>query len=89
MQYGVYQGTGGKLLLPRTAAAQGAALPSVPRDAIQPGDLLFWGSSAGSAYHVAMYIGGGQMIEEPYTGLAARIVPVRPSFVAAGRLPLS
>lgn len=89
MQYGVYQGTGGKLLLPRTAAAQGAALPSVPRDAIQPGDLLFWGSSAGSAHHVAMYIGGGQMIEEPYTGLAARIVPVRPSFVAAGRLPLS
>ena len=38
-----------------------ASLPHVPMDAIQPGDLLFWGSGGGS--HVALYIGGGQIID--------------------------
>ncbi|WP_313715648.1 C40 family peptidase [Arsenicicoccus bolidensis] len=91
VQYGFYQGTGGKVLLPRTAAAQGAATSAhtVPRDALQPGDLLFWGSRASSAHHVAMYIGGGQMIEEPRTGLSARITPLQADFVSAARVPLS
>jgi cell wall-associated NlpC family hydrolase len=38
-----------------------ASLPHIPMDAIQPGDLLFWGSGGGS--HVALYIGGGQVID--------------------------
>ncbi|MBN9605752.1 MAG: C40 family peptidase [Actinomycetales bacterium] len=46
----------------------------------QAGDLLFYsdgGSTSGTKYHVAMYIGGGQMIEAPYAPLAVRIVGVR------------
>ena len=37
---------------------------------LQPGDLLFWGSSSSpsSIYHVALYVGGGQMIHAPRTG---------------------
>jgi cell wall-associated NlpC family hydrolase len=38
-----------------------ASLPHIPMDAIQPGDLLFWG--AGGSSHVALYIGGGQIID--------------------------
>jgi cell wall-associated NlpC family hydrolase len=38
-----------------------ASLPHVPMNAIQAGDLIFWGSGGGS--HVALYIGGGQIID--------------------------
>lgn len=44
------------------------------------GDLLFYangGAESGDKYHVAMYIGGGQMIEAPYAGQVVRIVAVR------------
>jgi cell wall-associated NlpC family hydrolase len=44
------------------------------------GDLLFYssgGSTTASKYHVAMYIGGGQMIEAPRPGYNVRIVSVR------------
>jgi len=46
----------------------------------QPGDLIFYstgGSTGGSKYHVAMYLGGGQMIEAPSPGKPVRIVTVR------------
>jgi murein DD-endopeptidase len=41
-----------------------AELPSVAMDALQPGDLLFWGrraqgSEPADAEHVAIYLGGG------------------------------
>lgn len=52
----------------------------VPIGSIQPGDLLFYstgGSASGSKYHVAMYLGGGQMIEAPYPGLTVRITAMR------------
>jgi peptidoglycan DL-endopeptidase CwlO len=38
-----------------------AALPHVPLNAVQPGDLIFWGSGGGS--HVGLYIGGGEIID--------------------------
>ena len=52
----------------------------VPYSQVQPGDLIFYstgGSTTASKYHVALYIGGGQMIEAPYPGKPVRIVPVR------------
>ncbi|MDE5863391.1 MAG: C40 family peptidase [Lachnospiraceae bacterium] len=48
--------------LPRTAAAQQAALSSVSLDSLQPGDLLFYKGSGGVIGHVTMYIGGGQVV---------------------------
>ena len=39
----------------------------VSLDALQPGDLLFWGNH-GSTTHVALYIGGGTMIQAPQPG---------------------
>jgi cell wall-associated NlpC family hydrolase len=37
------------------------SLPHVPLNAVQPGDLIFWGS--GGSDHVALYVGGGQIID--------------------------
>ena len=38
----------------------------------QPGDLLFW-ESAGSTYHVAIYLGGGSYIHAPYEGRTVEV----------------
>jgi cell wall-associated NlpC family hydrolase len=35
--------------------------------ALQPGDLVFFGSASYS-HHVGIYVGGGQMIHAPHTG---------------------
>ena len=49
--------------LPRTAAEQYAQAPvHVPLSAAQPGDLLVWGSAPGF-YHVAIYLGGGRVVQ--------------------------
>lgn len=51
----------------------------VSLDSIQPGDLIFWSSdgSAGSIYHVAIYLGNDQMIEAPTFGVPVRVTGVR------------
>ena len=38
-----------------------ASLPHIPISSAQPGDLIFWGSGGGS--HVALYVGGGTIID--------------------------
>ena len=47
--------------LSRTAASQASGGTSVSFDSLQAGDLLFY-SSSGSVDHVALYIGGGQIV---------------------------
>ena len=58
----------------------GKSLPHSSRDLIncgqrvskadlKPGDLVFFGSPI---HHVGIYIGGGQMVEAPYTGANVR-----------------
>lgn len=47
---------------------------------MRPGDLLFWGSNTSNPstiYHVAMYVGGGQMIEAARPGIPVKITSVR------------
>jgi len=39
---------------------------------LQPGDLVFFGDSGPTSYHVALYVGGGQMIEAARTGTPVR-----------------
>jgi cell wall-associated NlpC family hydrolase/exonuclease VII small subunit len=49
------------------ATDQQRASKPVPLNALQPGDLVFYGNASYS-YHVAIYAGGGQVIEAPRTG---------------------
>lgn len=48
--------------LPRVSQDQSTAGTPVSLDNLQVGDLLYWGS-AGSAYHVGVYIGNGQYLD--------------------------
>ncbi len=48
--------------LPRTSQAQSTAGTPVSMSNLQVGDIVYWGG-AGSAYHVGVYIGGGQYLD--------------------------
>jgi cell wall-associated NlpC family hydrolase len=48
--------------IPRTSQDQSTAGTPVSVSALQPGDLIFWGGE-GSAYHVGVFIGGGQYLD--------------------------
>jgi cell wall-associated NlpC family hydrolase len=71
--------------LPHTSAAQANAGPHIPLDQAQPADLLFWSydGTVSGVHHVALYLGGGEIIEAPETGIPVRIRAVR--FPAAGK----
>ncbi|MGL4850368.1 MAG: SH3 domain-containing protein [Clostridium sp.] len=61
--------------LPRTTEAQQqCGVPVAPGD-LEPGDLVFWGEPA---YHVAIYIGNGQILVAPHTGTTVTIMNLYP-----------
>ncbi|MET0233244.1 MAG: NlpC/P60 family protein [Kibdelosporangium sp.] len=62
--------------LPRTSRAQFGAGRSVPKDQLQAGDLLFYGSSASSIHHVAMYIGDGNIVHASTFGVPVKSGPI-------------
>jgi cell wall-associated NlpC family hydrolase len=61
--------------LPHYSGAQYDDTTHIPLADIEPGDLLFYGP--GGSEHVAMYVGGGSMVEAPYTGADVHITGVR------------
>jgi cell wall-associated NlpC family hydrolase len=61
--------------LPHFSGAQYADTTHISMADIEPGDLLFYGP--GGSDHVAMYVGGGSMIEAPFTGASVWITGVR------------
>ncbi|MGW9439582.1 C40 family peptidase [Streptomyces sp. NPDC055607] len=65
--------------LPRVAAAQYGETShrAVARDALKPGDLLFWShGGSGSIYHVAIYAGDGNVLHAPRTGRVVELQPL-------------
>lgn len=59
--------------LPRVSQDQSTQGTQVGLDNLQVGDILYWGS-AGSAYHVGVYVGGGNFIgaQNSSTGIVER-----------------
>ena len=55
------------VMLPHNAAMQYAVCTPIARDALQPGDLVFFGNASFS-HHVAIFVGGTTIIEAPHTG---------------------
>ena len=68
--------------MPRVSQAQQVWATPVDVKDIQPGDLVFFGRPA---YHVGVYIGGGLMIDAPYTGSHVRVDRVWSSVSSYGR----
>lgn len=68
--------------LPRTATQQEYSGYSVSFNNLQPGDLMFWGNY-GSAYHVGIYTGNGNVLFAPQPGQTVKEQPMTyymPSF---------
>ena len=75
------------IALPRTAQLQYAATTRVPRDQLQPGDLVFFARTYADPHdwitHVGIYIGGGLQINAPTEGQVVSIQPVFSGFWGA------
>lgn len=79
VQY-VYKQVG--INLPRTTYTQSETGTAVSLNSLQSGDLLFWGG-IGTAYHVAIYTGNGNMLFAPQPGQNVKEEPMSwwpPSF---------
>jgi cell wall-associated NlpC family hydrolase len=64
--------------IPRDTYEQWAALPHVSTSDLQPGDLLFYNGIG----HVAMYVGGGMIIDAPTEGEPVREIPMDTAWYA-------
>nr|WP_143532535.1 NlpC/P60 family protein [Saccharothrix sp. ALI-22-I] len=71
----MYAFAGAGVYLPHFSGYQYNVGRKVPLVLAQRGDMLFWGPGGGT--HVALYLGGGMMIEAPFSGSSVRIAPVR------------
>ena len=73
------------IALPHYAAAQYQLGVAVPRDQLQPGDLVFFDGLD----HVGIYIGSGQFVHAPHTGDVVKITTLAAyggSYVGARRI---
>jgi len=80
------------ILLPRNTSQQVRAGVEVPLDALEPGDLLFFGTPAteekpSRVNHVGIYIGGGRFIHSSQLVRISSLDPAEPDYYE--RKPLS
>ena len=76
LTYRVFRQLG--VVLPRDAADQSRIGTHVDRDALRPGDLVFFGSRDWRAvHHVGIYAGHGRILHAPHTGTVVQITPLR------------
>jgi peptidoglycan DL-endopeptidase CwlO len=77
------------LWLPRVSRSQWHAGPRVGLGGLAPGDLVFFAYDVGNPatiHHVGMYVGGGAMVEAPYSGARVRIASIgRRDYIGAVR----
>jgi cell wall-associated NlpC family hydrolase len=77
------------IYLPRVSRAQWYAGPHVGLGDLAPGDLVFFAYNTGAPstiHHVGMYVGGGAMVEAPYSGARVRTASIgRGDYIGAVR----
>ncbi|WP_323372219.1 C40 family peptidase [Streptomyces katsurahamanus] len=59
--------------IPRTSQEQWAQLPRVPLRSLRPGDLVVYFPGA---THVAIYLGGGMVVQAPRPGTTVKVSPI-------------
>ena len=64
--------------IPRDTYEDWAQLPHVSMSALEPGDMILYDGEG----HVAMYVGGGYIIDSPQTGLDVEKIPMSTSWYA-------
>jgi cell wall-associated NlpC family hydrolase len=69
--------------LPHSSRLQSQLGQPVSRDALQPGDLVFFYSPVS---HVGIYIGNGQMVHAPTSGDVVKVAPIMSGFSGARRI---
>ncbi|MFD1044508.1 NlpC/P60 family protein [Kibdelosporangium lantanae] len=62
--------------IPRTSRQQYTVGKAVSKADLQPGDLLFYGGSAATIHHVAMYIGDGMIVHASDYGIPVKSAPL-------------
>jgi cell wall-associated NlpC family hydrolase len=76
------------VLMAHGSQAQYDAFPHVPIDQLQPGDLVFFGTSGPTNHHVGIVVGPGIMIHAPHTGAYVELVSYyQPDLVLMGARP--
>lgn len=79
----MYSWAAAGVALPHSSSAQYDAVRRIEVSDLQPGDLVFYYSPIS---HVALYIGGGKVIDAPYPGRSVQIVSLYSMpLVGAGR----
>jgi peptidoglycan DL-endopeptidase CwlO len=64
--------------IPRDTYEQWDALTHIPMSDLAPGDLIYYNGES----HVAMYVGGGEIIDAPQTGMDVEKIPMSTSWYA-------
>ncbi len=72
------------LALPRRAdeQANAAGLVAIERDALVPGDLVFFNTLQRAFSHVGIYVGEGRFVHAPRSGSAVRVEDMRDRYWA-------
>ena len=70
----VYRDAAGITLPRSTREMSGMRAPAIPRNALQPGDLLFFATAGGRAVsHAGIYVGEGRFVHAPSSGGTVRL----------------
>lgn len=74
--YSVYKNHG--ILIPRDSFVQATHGKPIARSQMQPGDLMFfaYNQGRGKVYHVALYVGNGQMLHAPNSSRSVEIISI-------------
>jgi len=72
--------------IPRVSRDQYASMRHISLSQAVPGDLIFFHSSSGRVYHVAIYAGHGYVWHSPHTGTVVKLEKIWVKSFFVGRL---